>query len=94
MRAWLQFTIKQFKITLTQDIEQIFDEDGKQLMRLNEIDFVSRTPEVNYTSAFILVISFVLKCVHLTNQWFLILPGGLNNICAVGNLEGFAMLWL
>lgn len=49
MRAWLQFTIKQFKITLTQDIERIFDEDGKQLLRLNEIDFVNRIPEVIYT---------------------------------------------
>lgn len=46
MRAWLQFTIKQFKITLPQDIEGAFDEDGKQLLRLNEIDFLNRIPEV------------------------------------------------
>ena len=47
MRAWLQYTIKQFKITLAQDIEGVFDEDGKQLLCLNEIDFVNRIPEVN-----------------------------------------------
>lgn len=46
MRAWLQFTIKQFKITLAQEIESVFDEDGKQLLRLNEIDFINRIPEV------------------------------------------------
>lgn len=47
VRAWLQFTMKQFKITLTQEIESIFDEDGKQLSRLNEMDFINRIPEVN-----------------------------------------------
>lgn len=53
MRAWLQFTIKQFKIVLTQDIERTFDEDGKQLLRLNEIDFVNRIPEVTYTRPYV-----------------------------------------
>lgn len=46
MRAWLQFEIKQFKLTLAQDIDRVFDEDGKQLLRLNEIDFINRIPEV------------------------------------------------
>lgn len=52
VRAWLQFTMKQFKIQLTQDIEHVFDEDGKQLSRLNEIDFVNRIPEVNLNCKF------------------------------------------
>lgn len=37
---------------MNQDIERIFDEDGKQLLRLNEIDFVHRTPEVKYICIF------------------------------------------
>lgn len=46
VRAWLQYTMKQFKISITQDIENVFDEDGRQLSRLNEIDFVNRIPQV------------------------------------------------
>lgn len=41
--------MKQFKILINQTIESIFDEDGKQLSRLNEIDFVNRIPQVNLT---------------------------------------------
>lgn len=47
VHAWLQYTMKQFKISITQDIESVFDEDGRELSRLNEIDFVSRIPQVN-----------------------------------------------
>lgn len=38
--------MKQFELSLTQDIENIFDEDGRQLSRLNEIDFINRIPQV------------------------------------------------
>lgn len=46
VRAWLQYMMKQFKISITQDIENIFDEDGPQLSQLNEIDFINRIPQV------------------------------------------------
>lgn len=67
VRAWLQFTMKQFKITLTQDIESIFDEDGKQLSRLNEIDFINRIPQVNFE----LIKSMKAQIILFRNQWLL-----------------------
>lgn len=65
VRAWLQFTIKQFKITLTQDIDGIFDEDGKQLLRLNEIDFINRIPEVIEIKMHIHLSVLLLICVFV-----------------------------
>lgn len=46
VRSWLQFTMKQFEITSNEDMKNIFDEDGRELSRLNEIDFISRIPQV------------------------------------------------
>lgn len=59
VHAWLQYTMKQFKISITQDIETVFDEDGRQLSRLNEIDFISRIPQVNLMP-FLLVEEFCI----------------------------------
>lgn len=59
VRAWLQFTMKQFKIALSQDIESIFDEDGKQLSRLNEIDFINRIPQVSNCMQLVDLSSFI-----------------------------------
>ncbi|XP_031616716.1 DNA-binding protein D-ETS-4 isoform X2 [Contarinia nasturtii] len=49
VRAWLQFTMKQFEISSNKDMKNIFDEDGKELSRLNEIDFISRIPQAGST---------------------------------------------
>lgn len=46
VRAWLQFTVKQFKLPSMPDIERVFSEDGVQLSQLNEIDFINRLPQV------------------------------------------------
>lgn len=46
VRAWLQFTVKQFKLPSMPDIERVFTEDGVQLSQLNEIDFINRLPQV------------------------------------------------
>lgn len=46
VRAWLQFTAKQFKLPSMPDIERVFTEDGVQLSQLNEIDFINRLPQV------------------------------------------------
>lgn len=106
VHAWLQYTMKQFKISITQDIETVFDEDGRQLSRLNEIDFVTRIPQVNSMPFFIgwgilfivwEIWAFGLKKKQQQQNSYEnhIKPsGGRNIIRPIGNLESISMLWL
>lgn len=58
VHAWLQFTIKQFKLSPIQNIESIFMEDGAQLASLTELDFINRLPQVRIVFFFYLFIAF------------------------------------
>lgn len=68
VHAWLQYTVKQFKITLTQDIQNIFDEDGKQLSRLNEMDFVNRIPQVRTSNTWFLFIHLGVRNLNICQK--------------------------
>lgn len=49
MQAWIMFTMKQFKLPSAESIDRLFAENGAQLSRLTEIDFVSRIPQAGAT---------------------------------------------
>lgn len=49
VQSWIMFTMKQFKLPSTENIERLFNENGVQLSRLTENDFINRIPQAGAT---------------------------------------------
>ncbi len=47
VQAWLQLTIKQFKLTSVPEMDILFPEDGAALLNLTDEEFVKRLPQVS-----------------------------------------------